>query len=94
MREGGLLDESRQPFTVAQCCRLEAERLEMLDDNLVQHAPSGFPRLIASGRLCHPTGEGEGRAKRPFDRSDSNLKNRTPIDGSSCTLADAHQWQS
>ena len=41
-----LLDESRQPFPVAQTGGLRAERLEVIADHLVQHALRGIPRLI------------------------------------------------
>ena len=57
-----LFDESGQAFAVAQRRRLEAERVEVCDDNLVKDAVSGIPRLIAAGRLRHSTREGEPRA--------------------------------
>ena len=53
-----LFDESGQAFTVAQRRRLDAERLEVFDDNLMKDAVSGIPRLIAAGRLRHSTREG------------------------------------
>ena len=45
-REGGLLDKSRQPFSVTQTRRLHAERLEVIADHLIEHTLRGLARLI------------------------------------------------
>jgi hypothetical protein len=45
-REGGLLDEPGQSFSVAQTRRQRAERLEVIADHLIQHTLRGRPRLV------------------------------------------------
>jgi hypothetical protein len=46
VREGGLLDEPGQPFSVAQTGGLRAEGFEVIADDLVHHALRRRPRLV------------------------------------------------
>jgi len=63
-----LLDEPRQAFAVSKRRRLCAEALEVFDDDLVQHAVGGLPRLVARRRLGHATRAGTHRASgRPME---------------------------
>jgi hypothetical protein len=59
-----LFDEPRQAFAVAERRRLCAERLEVFEDDLVKHALSGIPRLIAARRLGHSGSAGGRHANR------------------------------
>jgi len=57
-----LLDESGQPFPVAQTSGLRAEALEVMADHLVHDALRRHPRLIGRRGLGHASVYGESRA--------------------------------
>jgi len=50
-----LLDEPRQPVSIAQTGGLRAKRLEVIPHDLVQHGPGGRPRFVADGIPAWPT---------------------------------------
>jgi hypothetical protein len=69
-----LFDESRQPFTIPKRRGLCAERLEVFDDNLMKHAVSRMPRLVAAGRVGHSTPAGGPHANRRSEKSGLNRR--------------------
>ena len=58
-----LLDEPRQAFSVAQGRRLGAERLEVLEDETVEHALRGTARLVRGRPPGHVNRRGRPRAR-------------------------------
>ena len=56
-----LLDEGRQPLTVAEPRRLCPESLEVVAYDLVEHARPGLSRFIGRRREGHAPGESRAR---------------------------------
>jgi hypothetical protein len=67
-----LLDKPREAFPVSQRRRVGAERLEVIQDNAVQHALRGTARLVRRRWRGHVIGRGRPRAK--WRRVESGLK--------------------
>ena len=77
-----LLDESGQPFPVAQTGGLCAKRFEVIADHLVQHALRGTARLTGRRRQRHavPRAGSVSRGEWPEDRGFQQTGHATALD--------------